>query len=289
MLSCLRNRLFVRSPVASFSASYASRPSFNPTPSFKLTEPPTPGWNLGDGLPTDSTLGKRWKQDETQGWKTWDTNTTTGRDLYRLLTSAVVPRPIAFVSTLSADHVPNLAPMSYFNVVSHNPPLLSISLSLSPRKPKDTRENIHATKEFTVNIISEPFVEAANICSIEAPSEVDEWVVSGLTPEPSVSVKPARVKESAVNLECELYKSIDFVSESDGPPTTTLVIGLIKHIHIRNAVLTEDQKTVDPSKLRPVARLEGNSFVRLGEAFDVPRHSWKALKDSVEKIMEERK
>lgn len=122
-----------------------------------------------------------------------------------------------------------------------------------------------------------------------------------------VSVKPARVKESAVNIECEacatkkppveqltytlgqLYRSIDFASESNGPPTTTLLIGLIKHIHIRNAVLTEDQKTVDPSKLRPVARLEGNTFVRLGEAFDVARPSWKALKDSVEEMIEERK
>ena len=70
--------------------------------------------------------------------------------------------------------------------VSHTPPLLSVSLSLSPRKPKDTRENILATKEFTVNIINEPFVEAANVCSVEAPPEIDEWIVSGLTPEPSV-------------------------------------------------------------------------------------------------------
>lgn len=146
--------------------------------------------------------------------------------VYKLLTSAVIPRPIAFVSTISEDGVRNLAPMrcvpwsqrmmimmvtslaqtviSIWYVepallisiraqscnphfqVSHNPPLLSVSLSLSKRRPKDTRENIKATKEFTVSIISEPFVEAANVCSVEAPAHVDEWVVSGLTPEPSV-------------------------------------------------------------------------------------------------------
>jgi flavin reductase (DIM6/NTAB) family NADH-FMN oxidoreductase RutF len=92
--------------------------------------------------------------------------------------------------------------------VSHNPPLLSVSFSLSPRRPKDTRENILATKEFTVSIISEPFVEAANATSIEAPSDVDEWLVSGLTMEKSVGVKPAYVKESAVSMECEVRLSL---------------------------------------------------------------------------------
>ncbi|EKM54126.1 uncharacterized protein PHACADRAFT_96449, partial [Phanerochaete carnosa HHB-10118-sp] len=130
---------------------------------------------------------------------------------YKLLTSAVIPRPIAFVSTVSSDDIPNLAPMSYFSLVSpcitrvpltailtgllniqiaHNPPLLSVSFSLSPGKPKDSRENILSTKEFTVSIISEPLVEAANACSVNAPPDVDEWVVSGLTPESSVSGCP---------------------------------------------------------------------------------------------------
>ncbi|KIP08478.1 hypothetical protein PHLGIDRAFT_69237, partial [Phlebiopsis gigantea 11061_1 CR5-6] len=106
---------------------------------------------------------------------------------YKILTSTVIPRPIAFVSTISSDGIPNLAPMSYFSLVAHNPPLLSVSFSLSKGKPKDSRENILATKEFTVSIISEPFVEAANATSVDAPPEVDEWLLAGLTPEPSVS------------------------------------------------------------------------------------------------------
>lgn len=266
------------------SACLSSRPPFNAAPNFKLSEPPNPQWKLGQGMLENSPLTKQWKADEEQGWKTWDTKSTSGRDVYRLLTSAVTPRPIAFISSLSADGIPNLAPMSYFNLVSHSPPLLSVSLTLSPRKPKDTRENIKATREFTVNIISEPFVEAANVCSIEAPSDVDEWKVSGLTPEPSVSVGPARVRESAVNLECELFDSIDISPNATEPPSTTLILGLIKYIHVRNAVLVEDKETVDAAKLRPVARLGGDSYARLGEGFDLSRPSWRALKDTVEKF-----
>jgi flavin reductase (DIM6/NTAB) family NADH-FMN oxidoreductase RutF len=88
--------------------------------------------------------------------------------------------------------------------VSHNPALLSVSFALSKSRPKDTRENILATKEFTVNIISEPFVEAANATSIEAPADIDEWVVSGLTPEPSVSTSGimATPLVTVMSLEC---------------------------------------------------------------------------------------
>ncbi|KAI0081303.1 hypothetical protein K474DRAFT_1656808 [Panus rudis PR-1116 ss-1] len=241
-------------------------------------------WKLGDGLAYTSPLHEEWKAQEEEGWKTWCGKTTPSREMYRLLTSSIIPRPIAFVSSLSADGVPNLAPMSYFNVVSHNPPLLSVSLSLSPRRPKDTRENIKATKQFTVNIISEPFIEAANSCSIEAPDYINEWKVSGLTPEPSILVKPARVKESAVNFECELYESLDFSSSPGESPSTSLILGLIKQIHVRNAVLDDTKQTVDAAKLRPVARLGGNAYTTLGNIFELDRPSWRALKDIAEKL-----
>ncbi|KAL4250010.1 hypothetical protein ABKN59_005932 [Abortiporus biennis] len=245
-------------------------PPFNTSGSFRITQPPNPSWKLGDGLLVDNELGRIWKEDEHKGWKTWITeeHKPRDRDIYKLLTSAVTPRPIAYVSTLSEDGVPNLAPMSYFSLVADEPPLLSISLLLSPRKPKDTRENIQATKEFTVNIISEPFIEAANACAIEAPSDVDEWIVSGLTPLQSHHVKAPCVKESAFSMECELYELKDITPPGATNPTTTLIL-------------------VDPGKLRPVARLGGSTFARLGEGFNLSRPSWKALKESIRQVQPE--
>ncbi|EIM82626.1 uncharacterized protein STEHIDRAFT_101981 [Stereum hirsutum FP-91666 SS1] len=288
-------------PVSVFSlrrAAYSTRkpnpnslPPFDPEP-YPLTQRPNPSWKLGDGLKNDTELTKKWKEDEEHGWKSWNLEKLGPLDAYKMLTSAIVPRPIAFVSTLSRDGVPNLAPFSYFSMVSHNPPLLSISFALSPRRPKDTRENILATKQFVVNIISEPFVEAANATCVESPAEHDEWEVAGLEKEESVYVKPSRVKESAISFECELHSYHDFLpstssSTSTTPspstpsptplqpqPSTTLLLGLIKHVHIRNSVLSPDGLQVDPEKLRAVSRLGGVSYAAVGRRWEVGRVKW---------------
>ncbi|KAI0093389.1 hypothetical protein BDY19DRAFT_923490 [Irpex rosettiformis] len=256
---------------------------------FKHTQPPNPNWDLGQGIPNDGFIAKEWNRDLEKGWKSWKLNELPVKETYQLLTSAVVPRPIAFVASQSAGGVPNLAPMSYFNAVSANPPLLSISLTLSPRRPKNTRENILNTRQFTVNIISDTFVEAANACSVEAPAEIDEWIVSGLTPEPSESILVPRVQESAVSFECELYKHIDITALDSDKPTNTLILGLIKQVHVRKAVLSQTEDTVDAAKLRPVARLGGNTYVRLGDTFELGRPSWRAWQDKVKKMHEEKK
>ncbi|KAI5115010.1 hypothetical protein M0805_005028, partial [Coniferiporia weirii] len=274
----------------------ASQPtlSFDAEPAFRKTQSPDTEWTLGAGLREATPLGRQWKEDEQRGWKTLNFDKMEKPDIYRFLTSAITPRPIAFVSTLSASGEPNLAPFSYFSMVSqierksrsteppmhipvsyvsdilqvsHNPPMLSVSFTLSAARPKDTRENIKATKEFVVNIISEPFVEAASATSIEAPADIDEWAVSGLTPTPSDIVKPPRVRESAVSLECELYHFLDIPAPDapDGPPATTLVVGRIRRVHVRRAVLAAapdaepgtdtDSVQVDPARLRAVSRL----------------------------------
>ncbi|KAI0689971.1 hypothetical protein BC835DRAFT_1366702 [Cytidiella melzeri] len=266
------------------SAGHLERPPFNPQAAFKFTQPPNPEWDLGQGLPEGGPNAKEWNEDLKKGWKSFNLSEIPSRDTYMLLTSAIVPRPIAFVASESADGVPNLAPMSYFNAVSSNPPLLSISFTLSTSRPKDTRENILAMKQFTVNLISEPFVEAANACSVEAPAHINEWIVCGLTPEPSVSVSVPRIQESAVSFECELFKEFDICPPGSSKVTNTHILGLIKHVHVRKAVLKDDERTVDPSKLRPVARLGGGSYARLGEAFDLERPSWKVWKDRVEEM-----
>jgi len=266
---------------------------FTPEPSFKETESPTPSWKLGEGLPCnnpENKLARQWKEDEKLGWTTLKLDEMEKPLVYKFLISAVTPRPIAFVSTLSRDGVPNLAPFSYFSLLSHNPPLVSVTFTLSTQKPKDTRENIKDTKQFVVSIISEPFVEAANATSIEAPADIDEWVVSGLTPEPSTFVKPPRVLESALSLECELFHFHDIAPIGSDDPANTLVLGHIRAIHVRNSVLTgpvEPGKPieVDAAKLRAVSRLGGSMFARVGDGFSIPRPSWRQLEGEVRELM----
>ncbi|VDB96176.1 unnamed protein product [Peniophora sp. CBMAI 1063] len=267
-------------------ASGSGLPKFEPN-SFKASESPNPDWKLQKGLPTDTPLGKQWKQDEDAGWKTWDGWDTPPTDMYKMLSSAITPRPIAFVSTISSDGIRNLAPFSFFQMVSFKPPLVMVSCTLSPRRPKDTRENILNTNEFVVNLISEPFVEAANSTSVEAPAEIDEWLVSGLTGEPSEQVMPERVREAAVSLECTLYSYQDIYSDEtdksapDAAPTTTMMIGRIEKAHVRNSVLQPDGLQVDPAKLRVVSRLGGNTYARVTQGFDVARPSWRDVKKEI--------
>ncbi|KAG7098654.1 hypothetical protein E1B28_000570 [Marasmius oreades] len=256
-----------------------SRPQFQETLTFELSQPPCPTWKLGDGASWQAEYEKTPR-------KTWVMKDTSKQDAYRLLTSAIIPRPIAFVSSLASDGTPNVAPFSYFSMVSHNPPLISVSFLLSPKRPKDTRENILNTKEFTVNIISENFIEAANACSVEAPAHVDEWIVSGLTMEPSQEVKPPCVKESAVSMECNLHFHHDVTPLDSHEVTTTIVLGLIKQIHVRESVLSPDGLQVDPALLRPVARLGGTSYSRLTHGFGIPRISWKKTSDEIARLTE---
>lgn len=256
-------------------SSSASPPPFNPRSTFKFTEPPYPAWNLGHGLPANFAI----QEGRESARKTWDMGTTPSRDAYRLLTSAIVPRPIALVSTVSTEGHPNLAPFSYFSMVSHNPPMISIAFSLSPRRPKDNRENILNTKEFTVNIISESFAEAANATAVESPADVNEWIVSGLTMEPSTTVKPSLVKESPVCMECELYSSQDISALNSSDITTTVVLGLIKKVHVRESILDDDGTSIDPSKLRPIARLGGRAYGRLLEGFNLASVVWKSVRE----------
>ncbi|KAJ3724588.1 hypothetical protein FB446DRAFT_737736 [Lentinula raphanica] len=273
------------SPLLSYVSStlfrrWNSSAPFNPHKPLQWTSSPSPGWKLGDGA------SKAFSEHEHALRKTWDLDKMSTTDSYKLLTSAIIPRPVAFVSTLAEDGTPNLAPFSYFSMVSHNPPLLSVSFSLSSRRPKDTRENILATKEFTVNIISEHFIEAANATAVEAPANVDEWIISGLTMEPSSLVKPACVKESLFSMECQLHFAHDILDLENSNITNTLVLGLIKQVHAKESILSKNGMVVDPGKLRPVARLGGNTYARLTDTFDVPRPAWKEVRDAVNELVE---
>ncbi|CAL1704539.1 unnamed protein product [Somion occarium] len=197
---------------------------------FQYTQPPNPSFKFGQKV--DATPeGKAWADGEKEGWKVIETDKEDPMKLYPLMISAITPRPVAFVSTISDTGVENLGLMSWFNMVTAYPALISISVAIVNNKVKDTTRNILATKEFTVNIISVPWIDNANACSIDAPADVSEWALSGLTKAPSVHVKPPRVKESAFSMECELFQTIDITHPESGVKSTTLILGRVKYIH----------------------------------------------------------
>ena len=184
---------------------------------------------------------------------------------YKLLVGAVVPRPIAFVSTVSPEGVANLAPFSFFTVASANPPVLCFSTSF--REPcKDTLVNVRAVKEFVVNIVSEEFAAKMNTTSGEYPYGVDEFAVAGLTPVASDLVRPPRVKESHVNMECKLLSTIEV---SKQPLGGTLILGQVLRFHIDDSIF-EDFR-IDPDKLAAVGRMAGNTYTKTSDRFDLIR------------------
>lgn len=191
------------------------------------------------------------------------------RDLYKLLIGAVVPRPIAWVSTISPDGVPNLAPFSFFNGVASNPPSLVFSVSYreTTHQPKDTLANLQASGDFVVNMVTEPLATAMNITAGEYPPEVDEFQRAGLTPIPSIQVSAPRVAQSPVQFECRLNQIVPI---GEGPGSARLVIGTIVYIHIADAIYREPYK-IDITAYQPIGRLAGSSYTRVNDLFELQR------------------
>jgi flavin reductase (DIM6/NTAB) family NADH-FMN oxidoreductase RutF len=189
-------------------------------------------------------------------------------DVYKLMVGAIVPRPIAFVSTLSPEGILNLAPFSFFTGISANPPVICFSPMIrgNDGARKDTLQNIERTREFVVNVVSEEFVQQMNICSTEFPPDVDEFEASGLTPIPSDVVKPPRVKESHINMECTLVQIVDVSAK---PLGGSIVLGEVVRFHIDDAII--DNLRIDPDKLRAVGRMGGPTYTRTTDRFDLER------------------
>jgi len=190
------------------------------------------------------------------------------RNIYKLMVGAIVPRPIAFVSTISSKGIRNLAPFSFFTGISANPPVICFCPMIrgSDGGRKDTLRNIEAVKEFVVNIVSEEFAEQMNACSAEFPPDVDEFEVSGLTPVASDLVKPPRVKESHINMECRLVQIVDVSAK---PLGGSLVIGEVLRFHVDDALF--DNYKIDPDKLQAIGRMGGPTYTRTTDRFDMIR------------------
>ncbi len=186
----------------------------------------------------------------------FDPSTLPKHDLYRLLISAVVPRPIAFVSTLAADGSSNLAPFSYFNAISSDPPLIIIAIADRIGDPKDTLRNIRETQEFVVNVVCDTILDAMVRTAGEWPRPVSEFGPAQLTAAPSERVRPPYVLESPLQLECRLHREIPLGN-------SLLMVGEVVFVRVRDEVMTDGR--IDPVKLAPVGRLGGELYAPLGE------------------------
>ena len=200
------------------------------------------------------------------------------RELYNILLSSVAPRPIAWVSTLNASGQPNLAPFSFFNCVSVDPPLLAFAPAMRPPKdrnsgrtaiegePKDTLRNVRETKEFVVNVVTYDLLEAMNVSSGEYEPAVNEFELAKLTPIPSRVVRPPRVGESPISFECKLHQILDF---STAPTGNSLVIGQIVAIHIDHAHLKDGR--IDRDSLDLIGRMGGMQYTRTTDRVELAR------------------
>ncbi len=175
-----------------------------------------------------------------------------GRAVYPLLNSVVVPRPIAWVSTRSADGVDNLAPHSFFTIAGIDPPVVQFT-SVGA---KDSLRNALATGEFVVSVCTEALMEQVNLTGTDYPADVSEFDAVGLTREPSLLVAPPRVAESPVALECRVLDTMSF-------GVCTVVFGQVVHIAVDESVLRDDRPEI--ALIRPVARLGADEWSTIGD------------------------
>ncbi|KAF3063599.1 hypothetical protein GL218_01682 [Daldinia childiae] len=260
-----------RNPHPDFKKVEASRPDWDKDSQFRYTKTVAPDWPIGSGANSQRAAEADGKKhvciDPYEAGRPSTAN-------YKLLISGIVPRPIGFVSSQAADgSARNLAPFSYFNMVSHDPPVFALGVAATLAAPKDTLRNILDSRECVVSIIGEDFLEAANAASVDAPYGASEWDVSGLTPvHDTLDVKAPRVKEAVFSVECRLDSVREFESRAEpGKKTGCLVLLEGTRFWVREDAVNEERSLIDPAVLRPVSRLGGITYARVTEAVEIQR------------------
>jgi flavin reductase (DIM6/NTAB) family NADH-FMN oxidoreductase RutF len=201
----------------------------------------------------------------------FDFEAMTAQDRYKILISTVLPRPIAWVTTLAPDGARNAAPFSFFNVMGHDPAIVVLGVQRHPEgRFKDTSANILATGEFVVNLVSEEMLPAMNITCIDAPPDVDELALAGLETEASSKVTPPRIAGAPVAFECRLHTSLSF------GPQQAMIVGQVVHAHLRDdCVHDAARRHVDTGRLRLVGRTHGSDwYVNVRDPYQLPRPRW---------------
>ncbi|MDT0161239.1 MULTISPECIES: flavin reductase family protein [Bacillus] len=189
------------------------------------------------------------------------------RENYKFLIGSIIPRPIAFVTTLSKGGVVNGAPFSYFNIVSANPPMISLSIQRAQGRQKDTARNILESKEFVVHIVDELNVEKVNQTAASLPPDQSEIEAAGFTAEASEKIAVPGVKEAKIRMECVLEHALELGgTDSSG---TDFIIGKVVQFHIEEDLY--DKGRIDQKGLAAVSRLAGNDYARIGEVFTIER------------------
>lgn len=242
--------LLKRNPHGDFKAVEASRPPFDAAAAVRYTQTPQPGWKYGDGA--NQLHGPADAIPDHVTFAPYEPGRAAHLN-YKLLISAIIPRPIAFVSTVGKPGTgeENLAPFSYFNVINHDPPLFVIGIA-SPAdgaSAKDTVRHLSETGECVINIISEGYIEAANVTSVNAPRDASEWVVSGLTPaRDTVEVKAPRVKEAIFSIEGKVESMREFKSKAvAGKTSGTMVVIEGVRFWARGDAISETRDLIDPA------------------------------------------
>ena len=193
--------------------------------------------------------------------------------MYKLLIGSVVPRPIAWVSSVDADGVRNLAPFSYFMAITHDPPTVAFSsgprgadVGGGVRGKKDTLHNVEVTREFVVNVVDDALAEAMNVTSGDYAADVDEFTKAGLEAASSVTVRAPRVAAAPVSMECRLAQIIPV-----GNLPHHLIVGEIVHMHVRDDVYDPATGRLDMHRLKPVGRLAGHLYTHVHDIFEMKR------------------
>ena len=190
------------------------------------------------------------------------------KEVYKLLTGLIIPRPIAWVSTVNEEGVPNLAPFSYFNAVGDDPPHVMFSISRGGHHNKDTLNNVLRSKEFVVNLVTEELAEKMNSTAHPLQPHESEFEFANVKPGISVKVKPPLVAASPVSMECVLVHHYNLEEHKNGG--STIIIGRVVHFHVQDDILL-DNFYINLEKYQPISRLAGSNYAKLGELFTIKR------------------
>lgn len=195
----------------------------------------------------------------------FDFSAISGPDKYRLLTNFVAPRPVALVGTRAPEGHNNAAPMSFFNVFSHEPPIMVLGIQTRGNgKEKDTVGNIRRTGEFVVNMVDMSIAEAMIVCGVNFAPDVDEVAFAGLTPVASVQIDVDRIAESPCSFECRLERIIEY-------PRRVLIIGEVVHMHVHDRCLDAQGRYVNPETYQPIARLHADNYITSDRQFELKK------------------
>src|SRR6202790_5437947 len=206
----------------------------------------------------------------------FDLGRMPAQDGYKLLISTVVPRPIALATTVDLKGNVNAAPFSFFNAMSSDPPVVVLGINGTGIEGgyKDTEQNIRDTGEFVVNLVDEAIAERMNVCDVAFPTGVNELEIAGLHPLPAAEVKPPLIAEAPVSFECRRITGLSL------GPRSTLEVGRVIHIHIRDVLVDPERFYVQTDKMRLIGRMHGRGwYARTSDLFLMDRISFADWKD----------